>query len=60
MKKLLTKVVDGAKYILVICFVLIAAPIIRLSGLDRGDDYPNLDEIDASVTHNEKMQKNSM
>lgn len=55
MKKILIRVVDGAKYILGIGFVLIAAPIIRLSGLNRVDDYQNLAEIDASVSHDEKM-----
>lgn len=60
MKKILIRVVDGAKYILGIAFVLIAAPIIHLSGLNRVDDYPNLAEIDAAVGHDEKMTRNSM
>lgn len=60
MKKILIRVVDGVQYILGIGFVLIAAPIIHFSGLNRVDDYPNIAEIDVSVGHDEKMSRNSM
>lgn len=56
-KRIKAAVCDGVAFVAGILFTLVAAPVIRLSGLDNVDSCPNPEDIEKANRFAEELKR---